>query len=283
MAKEQVIGTNAFIEQAPKRTFTREAGWSTVRTYIGPQDLAEAKASDLEVLGAESIEVQKGVPAIITASFPDDAGTTQQEDATSEKNAIWELSVCDLEKDLRTHGRFHASLASASILALIDADIERGEATGGSSLGTVDYNTLYAGFGALNEYVALRAMGVESYLSFRWTIRKTITSSRRSVLKWQTTYGPDNTPDGSIVTWDKILVPNTAKFVQPQLRIFGGPLVDSATSSAWQNFAIDSWLQKPASVQYEQSGRAKKFQMIREWIGAVSWSGTLYEGGNAEP
>jgi len=282
MATEQVIGVNAFIEQAKKRTFSRQNGWATVRTWIGPKAKAEAKADELELDGAESIDVQEGVPAIITATYPDDAGDTRDEDNQAEANAIWEIQCSEMEKDLRTHGKFNKSISSAPVLALIDKELEQGIAIGASSYGSKDYDTLYADKGELNKYVALKGMGVESYLSFRWTVRKTVSSSRKSTLKWQNAYGPQNIPDGQIVEWSKILVPNNAKIVQPALYIFGGPTVDGS-SNDWHFLPINAWMQKPATVTYEKSGRNRKYQLVREWIGAVTWSGTLYCGGTADP
>lgn len=282
MAAEQVIGINAFIEQPIKRTFSRQSGWVTVRTWIGPQALAEDKADELELTGVESMEVEKGVPAIITASYPDDAGSTRNEDQQAEENAVWEIQCCDMEKDLRTHGKFNYSIASGPILALIDKELEQGIAQGASSYGSKDYDALYPSKGELNRYVALKGIGVESYLSFRWTVRKTVSTSRRSTLKWQNTYGDENIPDGKIVAWSKILVPANAKIVQPALYVYGGPTV-FAGSTGWTFLAIDEWMQKPAQVTYEKSGRNRKFQMVREWIGAVTWSGTLYSGGSANP
>ena len=67
-----VKGTAGMTEQPLRRVYRRDYGWATIRTWIGPKDYADALASSIATIDScEDVDLERGFPAIVRATFPD--------------------------------------------------------------------------------------------------------------------------------------------------------------------------------------------------------------------
>jgi hypothetical protein len=266
MAAEVIKGDNLFTLVKQAKSWSPETGWAVVKTYEGPQALAEAYADTLIAAGALSLSVSTGVPCQITAPFPANYGSWNA-DQKAVDEAVWELVGETVEKRLETHGRFIVSGSSAKVLNLIDKAIEDGTAA------DTDWEAApYAGLGAFNDYRDLRLMGTDSYESYIWRVRSTQTVSKESLLK------AVFDKVGQVISWSAIKVPSRAKFEQPVIHMMK-PLTGSV--AGFTDEPVNEWLVQPPSVRWRKG--IKKWEITQEWVGAVKISGTLYDGGLADP
>jgi len=271
-----VKGSAEFTEQPYGRKWAKSSGWAKVRQWEGPYDNTkiETLITTIEALSpaAEDIEIVRGWPTVVRATFPDD--TSEPNPGTADDLAEWSLESYDLEKELGTHGKFHASAASASALATIDAAIKRGEAY------NVDYEALYPSLGEFNAYRDLRGVGVDSYVTDAYVLRRSLTCSRTSTYLQEWQAAADKL--GKIISWNEIGVPASAKIEQPWTRmyvasIWGGFKLKSGSAGGWCDVFFDEWRVKAPSVRWTREGRAKRRQIVQEYVGALGWSKTLYD------
>jgi len=276
-----VKGTNDFTEQAPLRRWTRDGGWIKVRQWQGPYDNTkiDTLVATLQANGTyDDIELERGWPTIVRASLPDDDSDPNV--GTADSIAEWSLDQYDLDKALASHGRFHGSEASAAALATIDAELRQGVAYG------VDYEARYGAIGSLNAYVRLRGMGVESYTTDGYILRRTISCSRSSTYLREMQAA--STLQGKVVTWEQIGVPASANILQPWVRmyvasIWSGFKYKAGGAGDWADVYFDEWRVKAPSIRFVREGKVKRRQIVQEYVGAVGWSATLYDGGKGVP
>ena len=286
-----VVGSNAFTEQPNTRRWVNGSGWVTIRTWVGPLDesLIAAQEASARTAGAERIDTTRGQPTTIHATVPDAFDPTTNDNSDGSNTAEeWELNWSDLDKALASHGKFNSTSQSPLGLAAIDADIRAGTAY------DKDYETLYAE-GAdshFTAYAKLRGMGVDSYTTFAPVLRKVLTFDSRS--EYLKDYQSASANQGRVVSWGTLFVPQFMGIERPWVRMFVGgaclpPVPESAYrpgfsgTGAWAELWIDEWLVKPPSVRYSRQGRTRRRQLVQEYIGAVQWSSTLYDGGTHTP
>jgi hypothetical protein len=263
MADETVKGLNAFTITNQQETWRNESGFGVSITYMGPQALRDAFRQTLIQQGALSVDASTGVPCTIVAVFPL-TPSGYNEDQKAQDEAVWELNGETVEKKIESHGKFNYSGSSQEWLEKIEAAIKDGTAS------DHDWDTESSSLGEFNKYVQLRMMGVDSYESYTYRVRCTKVVSKVSLLK--AVY----TNVGKIVAWTAIGVPATAKFSQPVIH-----MVKPLNSGAWSDESVNEWLVQPPSVRWRKGIR--KWEITQEWIGTVSASGTLYDGGGQTP
>lgn len=278
-----VKGTNGFTQQPSRNRYVAGRGWYEVQTWMGPNNdtLRTAKENDLIAAGAEEVESDEGWPTIITALFPSNAVDYASISSDSDETAEWSLEPFDLQKDLSTHGTFHGSAAAATALAAIDAEIKRGN--GYDRDWTAEYPSLGSGTNALTYYGKLRSMGVDSYLTHGFVLRAVETWDRGALYengqRWL-----KSIQAGAVISWASIGVPSSAKISQPWVLIYVSPIWGSPYSgSGWQRVPVGEWLAKPPAIRWARQGKVQKRQVVWEYVGAVGYSSTLYDGGSAVP
>jgi len=72
-----------------------------------------------------------------------------------------------------------------------------------------------------------------------------------------------------VVTYNEIGLPTDVKWSQPKYRRWDGAI-------ATEQF-INEWLAGPPQIRYTR----KKYEIVKEWLGAVKWYAIMYEGGSA--
>ena len=285
-----VVGSNAFTEQPNTRRWVNGSGWVTIRTWVGPlnESLIAAQEASAQTAGAERIDTTRGQPTTILATVPDAFDPTNTNPDGSNAAEEWELNWSDLDKALASHGKFNSSSQSPLGISRIDADIRAGTAY------DKDYETLYAEGAAsnFNAYAKLRGMGVDSYTAFAPVLRKVLTFDRTSA--YLKDYQSASANQGRVVSWGTLFVPQNAGIERPWVRLFvAAAMMDAVPASAyrpgfsgvgaWAELWINEWLVKPPSVRYSRQGRTRRRQLVQEYIGAVQWSKTLYDGGTHTP
>jgi hypothetical protein len=286
-----VKGTATFTEQPNVRRWVNGKGWVTVRTWMGPLDTTQIDATVAVAVAAkaETVDVRRGHPTEIQATIPDayDPGSINPD---GDNNAVeWSLDPYDLQKALGTHGKFLSSAASTRGLAAIEADIRAGTAY------AKNYAALYAEGSESNydAYANLRGQGTDTWLSFAYTLRKVTTYESTSSHLQTDQLNAQN--QGKIISWEKIVADEglgpSAKIEKPWLRIYVGAAMGvlatayahGTSSTGWVDLWFNEWLVKPAAIRYVRQGRSRRRQIVKEFIGAVQWSSTLYEGGTGTP
>lgn len=264
MADEVVKGINDFTMTGQEKVYRPESGWAVVKVYEGPRALEDAFSTTLINTGA--IELRNSISkalCTITATFPL-TPSGYNEDQKAQDEAVWELVPEILEKRLESHGKFNVSGSSQSVLEKIEKDLKAGIAS------DTDWDSIYAGLGAFNAYRDLRIMGTDSYQSYTWRVRCTKTVSRVSLLK--AVY----TNVGKVIAWSSIGVPASSKFTQPTIH-----MVKPLTGGGFTDESVNEWLVQPPTVRWKKGIR--KWEIVQEWLGAVSISSTLYDGGGQTP
>lgn len=263
MAVETIVGRDDFTEQPKRRVWRQGEGWRTIRTWIGPQDLATGKESEVRILNPapDTITTTLGVPCVIEAEFGD-AGGQEIPEIQDESDATWELIGSDLEKPIETHGYYNKSDSSPEKIEHINDAIRRGKAR------ATNWDTEYPGMNA-QSFADHKLRGIDSYVSFAYIIRKTI------VTKYFTSLKIDSASAGKIIAYSAIGVPSKAKFSRPRIHRY------NRNSSAWEDFDINEWMIKAPSVTWVRSRRV--WTLAQEWWGAEFWSSALYDGGTYTP
>lgn len=254
---QTVLGATTFSEQPKRRNKVRGRGWVRVRTWMGPRaSVDEFITGTVNSLDPESIEVSEGTPAIITATFPDEeTGIDALQQAEDE--AIWELLPYDLDKALAQHPSFAVSGTSPKAIETIEKAIRDGTAS------DRDFDAEF-GLNNINNFRDIRIRGVDSFRTWGYIIRKTISVGRKVLVQVA------QKETQKVVQYSEIGLPSDIKWLQPVYREWNGvgPAVEKP---------IAEWLAAPPSIRYTK----KKYEIVKEWLGAVQWYATLYEGGTA--
>lgn len=266
MADEIIKGSQDFTLTDQQKKWSKERGWYVQKIYEGPRATHESFCDTLINIGADDLGVSTGkAVCIISASFPLE-WATRNEDQQAKDDALWELTGESVEKRLETHGKFQVSGSSQAVIEKINKALEDGTACDSN------WNTLYPSLGEFNAYRDLRLMGVDSYQSYTWRVRCTWTISRKSLLK--AVYTDVN----KVIAWSAIGVPSSAHFDQPTI-LMVVPMAGSVVG--FTNESVNEWLVQPPSVRWRKGIR--KWEITKEWLGAVKISGTLYSGGGMTP
>jgi len=264
MADEIVKGTNGFTLVKQSEKWKPENGWQSVHIYEGPQALRRSYADTLILAGALDLDIGTGVPCQITATFPLQVAGWDS-DGKAQDEAVWELIGEPVERRLQSHGKFNYSISSAAILERIDKAISDGTAA------DTDWDVEGAGLGEFNSYRNLRLMGVDSYDSYIYRVRASVTVSKESLLK------ASFADVGKVVAWSAIAIgtvtPAKAKFGQPVIH-----MCKPLNSGSWSDESVNEWLKQPPTVSWVKGQR--KWRITQEWIGAVAMSDVLYDGGS---
>lgn len=270
-----VKGTNDFTEQPSRLEWIRGRGWRKIRIFEGPLDNTKINTltATLQATNCEGISVMKGWPTVVEATVPSDSNTVGVGLADPDSQIEWSLEPYDLEKTLGTHGKFNLSESAAATLVLIDKEIKSGEAY------NKDYDTLYPSTGAFNKYVKLRGQGTDSYLSYGFNLKKTVTCESANVYVREFQEQENNV--GKIISWDAIGVPAASLIKRPRLYFYDG--LGKFGSVDWVYANINEWMVRPIAVRYVKEGRVRKRQLSQSFLGAVQWSETLYDGGTGKP
>jgi hypothetical protein len=95
-----------------------------------------------------------------------------------------------------------------------------------------------------------------------------------------------------VIAWQDIGVPTEANIERPFIHIYKGVLDElsapqikgtSPGTEGWCDVWIDEWLTKAPAVGWQRQGRTRKRRLSQEWVGAVQWTGCLYDGGTGDP
>jgi hypothetical protein len=276
-ADEVIKGVSEFTEQPLQRVFTTGSPTKTVRTFIGPQALSDAKSLELMLsYEVQTMNTQKGVPAIITIETIEDSldGSTAETHALAE--VTWSLDWEREMKDIKAHGYFTESGVSAGAMEAIDLAIKKGTAA------ATDWDAAYS-MTHLNVYRDLRLLGVNSYMFFAPLVSATLSLGRFTKFK------APKVPCMSVCKWSEISIPlaggaaytpEVGGIEQPQV-INMEPSGGSYADPTWATIDIDDWLKLPVKRNYTRS--SKKYDLIFEWLGAESWNKALYYGGKGLP
>jgi len=255
-----IQGTNAMIEQAQRRRFSPEYGWQTVRTWIGPRALATALEETLVIdPTVTDINTDHAEPSTVSAAFTNlDGGTSPYMD---EQSALWELIPVELDQDLRTHPRLFPTFSGtvAPQIEEINAALRKGNAFAADIVWTDATANMY------KKYAELRTYGIDSWLTYNWTIRKSW-CRRKGVEVPALISGVTK-----VFTFEEIGVPTKAQW--------GTPKVHTWTGGAWGEVAVPYWMKKSPQVRFNV--KPARWEMTEEWQGAMRISGTLYDGGDS--
>jgi len=281
-----VKGSAEFTEQPRQMRYDSKTGWRHVRVFHGPYDDTKLEAL-CETLKAtcDPIEVTKGWPTIVNAAITvADFDGNESTDFDYDTQTEWSLESYDLQKALGTHGKFQSSGASPLGLAAIDADLKAGTAY------SKDYSALYAegATSNYNNYAKLRGGGTDNWTTFGYVLRRSVDYPFWSnFLDAKQFQGVDH---GKIISWAQIGVPSSAKVVQPWVHIYtqtamGMPAAafKGGDNPGWGDWYINEWMVKPPSITVLRKGRDRRRQYRQEYLGAIQWSGTLYDGGTGVP
>jgi hypothetical protein len=77
---------------------------------------------------------------------------------------------------------------------------------------------------------------------------------------------------------------------KPWVRLYGwetASLPSSAlrggSGTGWSDYYFNEWLVKPPAIRFVKQGRVRRRQFTQEFLGAIQWSRTLYDGGTGYP
>lgn len=258
---EVVIGKQDMTEQ-PGRFREVNGVEATVREFRGPRDGIPGKMADLRVnapLGT-IFEVDSAAPASIIMTSP------TADDRDLERNAVWELIGNDLDKPLALHPYYKVSGTDASIIEEADAAIRKGTA------GQVDWDTLHATLN-IQHYVDLRLRGVDTFISFSYIVRKTLTFTEAR--EFEAAFDRVTDIPGGVISWRQVGVPPRAKFKQPKVRTW------DPDDLKWENKFLVEWLVKSPTIRWVK--KPASWSLVREYWGAELWAENIYDGGTWLP
>jgi len=273
-----VKGTNAFTEQPTDREWRDGAGWYTIRTWEGPLStvLIDAQVVVAKAAGADNVRVRRGHPTVITAAIPD-AVTQTSFGGFDDDAEEWELMPYDLSKTIGSHGYFlQTGVDAPAKLAAIDALVRKGDSAG---------NYESAEFTA---YARHKEIVTESFTTFGYVLRRTVNLERASEFVRSLQQNSENR--GKVISWETINVPARAMIEKPWVRLYGwetaslpSSALRSGSSTGWGDWYFNEWLVKPPAIRFVKQGRVKRRQFCQEFLGAIQFSRTLYDGGTGYP
>lgn len=256
-----VKGSSDYQLAKQRQRWTKERGWLVERRYLGPRSGADTQIATLQAAGAVDLSVDRdGEPCEIVALFNDVAvaGTTPDQDPDS--TAVWELIANPNPKDLRSFKVWNQSGSNAEAIEKIDQAIRDGSAY------STDWGSAYPGFG-YETYKKLRLLGVDSYLRVAFVLRKTYSTTSISSVRAAQLNAL------KVMSYSQALGAASVRWEAPSIREWDG--------TAWAQISIDQWLKMYPVMRYDQA--SKKTEITIEWLGDEKWSGTLYDGGLADP
>jgi len=285
------IGSTDYTLVSEMPRYSVGAGWTVRETWQGPEAGFEAK---IDALLAQSpapigLDTTRNAPVCtITATFArTPTGITWDETESAEAEAEWRLIPFDVQKDLATHGAFLESGDSFEVIPKIDAAIRAGTA------GDTDWETDYPDGSLYDSYRDLKSIGVRNWLTTGFTLRKSLAVADESVAGDLIQFDQDNA--NKIVTWNAATtkMPASSGIEQPWAHIFIGTAQNlgnlqfkndnGGTFVGWCDVYFDQWMVKPPRLGYRKVGRVRKRLIEQEWVGALFWSQTLYDGGLGTP
>ena len=271
---EVIQGSEEFTEQPAERR-TDDGETKLVRTWLGPQAGLSAKLIEVNNMSPtpESTKSFNGVPAMVQATFPDQEDDEDDPAARAEAAAVWELIPQQINKPLATHGYFNVSGSALEMLEAADEAIRKGTArkTNWDAAPYVGYH--------IQSYVNHRLRGIDTYVAFTYIVRRTVVFNSATFLQAEFSTAPEaHKLPGVITTWERIGVPDSAKFTKPKIHsakhnVFG--------DGQWEDLELDEWLVMAPSVKWQRG--KKRWELVREWWGAEKWSSALYQYGTYVP
>jgi len=179
-----VKGNAGFLKQRTSGSFDSVKGQgSTYRDewhYGGSDDSAITTFKlNLETQGYENISVKKGMPTIVTASYPDTltTGGSSASDLRAIQEADWELLYNLLEQKLEFNPDFQRNAEIGALLAAIET------AKTANNLASTDFSattTANTNNNALRDSIV---RGTESFYDYYRVIRQTITTSSKTLIQ----------------------------------------------------------------------------------------------------
>jgi hypothetical protein len=262
-----IKGDQTLIKQPDVLTITPEEGTATESTWMGNPAAVDAKVTALQDAAEPParIDVQRGPVSVVKAYFP-------YENAQGKAELIPEV----IEKRLESFPRWSTGSDDAVMLERIQKALTEGKAAEDPKGTEKDWDAEYgtdfpAGTGSgFNLYRDLRLLGTDSYYGWtyriRWTLPKALVQDEQIII----------TDIGRVWTYNEVIEYIQAVMTIPIL--WGRPSINLyVPGSDFIETALDEWLLMPCAI--EKQGR--NYFLVMEWIGALSWSGTLYpDGGN---
>ena len=271
-ADEVVKGFDGFTEQPQKRIVTPGEPTKLIRTYQGPQHLADTFEEQLRnQYSILKLVNQKGVPATIEIELNEE-GDASDPDLKTIAEVTWSLNWEREMKDLRSHGWFNVSGAAVGVMEEIDLAIK--SKTGAFS---TDWDAK-SNLTHMNDYRDCKLKGINQYMAFAPTVRATLVMGRYTKL---------NAPavmTTQIVGWGDITLPFAAGSAQnPSSGGLDQPVLYeySAGNVSFMAIPVNQWLVCPVQRNFTRS--TKRYEMDFEWLGATAYIGCLYSGGTSEP
>jgi len=271
MSEEAIVkGLDDMTRVSTDRQHTKRSGETLVETWEGPIDKALSAyidGSNNNQYDDVSFAVRNG-KGVVTYTVVDEGNQVGFVDQNA--NAVWEVLPLELTKDLRSHPYFtEVSGAIETDIVICEDAISRGE----------QYDSSASSFSTeMGNYYGLRLAGVSQYIESAIILRKTIETSRRTLINvaWEkvnqvVNLNTDINPPSAVL--------GTLDDLQRLVRGSGGytlPYSDSDFETAkWE------WLKKAPNVRSLAGGR--RFEISYEWWGAEQWSKLLYKGGTWQP
>ncbi len=286
-----VIGNTGYTLVRETPEYRQGQGWTLRAVYEGPEagfetQIATLLAEDPPPIG---ISTQRNAPVCtIVATFAKTpTGVTWDGDVEAEAEAEWRLIPYDLPKSLGTHGAFNESAQSIEVIPKIDAAIRAGNSD------ETDWETEYADGSLYDSYDALASIGVKQWQTFGFTLRKSLAVGDDGNVSELIQFDQDNA--GKVVTWAQATqsLPAGSGIEQPWVHIYIGAGQslgalnfkddNGGTGVGWCDVYFDQWMVKPPRLGYRRVGRVRKRLIEQEWLGAVFFSKTLYDGGLGTP
>lgn len=247
MAEAIFQGSTDLLEQPKRRTWSMEAGWATVRTWVGPKEATEAWAFKLSTTaGVSQVESSDdGAVGTVSATYPD----PQTPGTNPSLNVTWELIGNSLEKPLETHSSIQSSDAT------IRGQLAKAKKYAMNPDEDLTPDQIAAKIAAFDDKVknwyALYSQGVTGYEVTYYVLRKTIKVASGDQVR------------ASLSNGNKVEAPTGVPTDLFDIPVDYG---DSATDY--------TWLKRPPTVTYLGRG---KYSIQQEWWGA-KWSQILYGG-----
>ena len=245
-------GENGVLEQPKERQYSKGAGWSTIRKWIGPTtDILSLAASLATEEKAQALSITGDGPTdTLTATYPDAQDGGGLDLSWSTDNVSWELLGGQLEKDIRTHYSLFTT-TEAEMADIIKA--EYAARSGGVNMDGSNYApTTIPGTYVYN----FLRQGTTSYQIAQWVLRKTTKIGTGASVK-------------VAVTGINKIESVSGTFNDGVIKLFDLPAGDG-----WESI---EWLKQTPQVRIIGRG---KYSITQDWLGGV-WSTLLYGGSHS--
>jgi hypothetical protein len=253
MTAPRILGKNDVTEEAKRTEWRDGQGFFVVRKFHGPEEKIDRKAIEL-MNTADSFTIDTKARYSRLMAYFSDGSPIQTTFGQNDLDQYWELDSEVLEKDIRTHPFLDAlgdEDAKAQKIEELDAAIEQGQG-----------RTLLAANPAspIKEYIQLRLIGVESYTTDTYILRRVNVCANNTARKAAFT-GVGKVANKAPIEGNQVSIKSRAG--KPKFSLPAG-----------------EWLKRAPQVR--QVGRGKWY-IVEEWWYAEKWSKTLYSGGTGLP